>query len=68
MADIQGIITLGTGPTTGSDIEHFILVGLNANPSLVITDQPSFSRDIRPFAFRVAGAHRTIRPSTRFIK
>ena len=33
MADIQGVITLGTGPTTGSDIEHFVLVGLNANPS-----------------------------------
>lgn len=32
MADIQGVITLGTGPTTGSDIEHFILVGLNTNP------------------------------------
>lgn len=30
MADIQGVITLGTGPTTGADIEHFILVGLNA--------------------------------------
>ncbi len=30
MADVQGVITLGLGPTTGSDIEHFILVGLNA--------------------------------------
>lgn len=35
MADIQGVITLGTGPTTGADIEHFILLGLNANPLAV---------------------------------
>lgn len=31
MADINHIITLGIG--TPADIEHFILVGLNANPA-----------------------------------
>ena len=31
MADINQVITLGIG--TPSDIEHFVLVGLNANPS-----------------------------------
>jgi 2,3-bisphosphoglycerate-independent phosphoglycerate mutase len=30
MADINQVITLGIG--TPSDIEHFILFGLNANP------------------------------------
>lgn len=32
MADINQMITLGIG--TPADIEHFILVGLNANPSV----------------------------------
>ena len=31
MALIQGVITLGTGPTSGEDIEHFLLLGLNSS-------------------------------------
>lgn len=37
MADIDQIITLGIG--TPSDIEHFTLVGLNANPVVPPTGQ-----------------------------
>ena len=44
MADIQGVITLGLGPTTGSDIEHFVLVGLNANPVAAVV--PTVSRSM----------------------
>ena len=33
MADINQIISLGIG--TPADIEHFILLGLNANPAAV---------------------------------
>lgn len=39
MADINQIVTLGIG--TPSDIEHLILVGLNANPvAVVVIDTP----------------------------
>lgn len=40
MADIQGQITLGTGPTTGADIEHFVLFGLNATGPVDIVLTP----------------------------
>jgi hypothetical protein len=40
MADIQGVITLGTGPTTGADIEHFVLFGLNATGPVDIVLTP----------------------------
>lgn len=32
MAEISGVVTWGLGPTTGSDIEHFLLLGLNLVP------------------------------------
>ena len=36
MADINQIITLGIG--TPADLEHFILVGLNATGSVAVVD------------------------------
>ena len=36
MADINQVITLGIG--TPADIEHFILVGLNATGSVAVVD------------------------------
>lgn len=44
MADINGVISLGLGPTTGSDLEHFILFGLNGGIVIVVT--PTVTRSV----------------------
>lgn len=51
MADINGIITLGLGPTTGSDIEHLVLFGLNG-AEVAVSDASTF-RHVYPYSIKV---------------